>query len=850
MSQRRTEQEQARIRKQKKERRKVAQALENARKEAREHIERLSPDELEEELQDCFKAWLEHTLEHNTSLIRSPLLYGNPCTLSFSTLEFTLLVFPSERSRVYRLAFPFLADFKGNIEYFAVDYNGNPIVNGLLPEESNIKPESWKRFLLEETLTSIRFSMNVSLEIALEGSDHPIFKQIKELLNRSYYDEQGNLALIWRHADTELFEASHDQLAIYQKLIELDYGSNLRLVDVIKASKDGECDWIFLESTATKAICPICGTTSTCISGTYIRTVEDLPARPKVRKKIRVKGRTFQCKTCLVHGISDTGEKSKGYFRERLEIARPDSRRTNKFDAWILMLISDGSFHNAERCLEQMGCKVGDDAIRDLLMKLQFDDNLHITAIGVDDVSLRKGQRYATVIYSLADHRLLCVLPGRDGKALREWLDRHPDVRTIARDRGTAYAKAIDTWAKDHGIENEVTQIADRFHLIKNFIDHVKDHCSTFLPFRIAIDRKTGKLLDEVPTKVATAKVAPPTDSQMVIMDYNNDPVYDENHNPIVITLQPTGPDASADGQEYESQKKRETQKEKNRIAKYEKYKSMREEYEASQRRREIVKELAKKYEVTEATVKKYCQMTADDFEACWGAERNKERKPRTREIDNYINMMYKMFLAGLNIDQVFWYVKSKGFSQADSTLVHYVVEMYKFVFPNDRTPLASDFIKMDYPENVYVVTRSNLIKYFLTVNPDTEKDAFLVKCEADILNKYPKIKALRDYFVDYHSAVMGDDPMAIELFAENCRFPEFKGFHDTLKRDMKAVKAAVQYMESSGLVEGGNNKYKTILRAHYGRLKIETLNQACVFSSWHARPHFQLGDVAWWYAA
>ena len=135
---------------------------------------------------------------------------------------------------------------------------------------------------------------------------------------------------------------------------------------------------------------------------------------------------------------------------------------------------------------------------------------------------------------------------------------------------------------------------------------------------------------------------------------------------------------------------KAEAQKELNRVTRYNKYKSIREEYEASQHRWGMITELAKKYDVSNATVEKYCQMTEEDFEACWGTERTKERKPRPREIDNYTNMMYKMFLAGLDLGQVFWYVKHKGFKQADSTLVHYVVETYKLVFPYAQIGRAS----------------------------------------------------------------------------------------------------------------------------------------------------------------
>ena len=89
--------------------------------------------------------------------------------------------------------------------------------------------------------------------------------------------------------------------------------------------------------------------------------------------------------------------------------------------------------------------------------------------MGIDDVAIRKGVSYATAIYDLKDHSLLALLEGREARTLEEWLKDHPKIKKVARDRANAYAKAISN------ILPNCIQIADRFHLFENLIEHLKD---------------------------------------------------------------------------------------------------------------------------------------------------------------------------------------------------------------------------------------------------------------------------------------------------------------------------------------------------------------------------------------
>ncbi len=84
------------------------------------------------------------------------------------------------------------------------------------------------------------------------------------------------------------------------------------------------------------------------------------------------------------------------------------------------------------------------------------------THVGVDDWAMRKGCSYGTIVVDLDRHRVVDLLPDRTAATLAGWLVQRPDIKVVARDRSTEYARGASLGAP------RAVQVADRWHLLAN----------------------------------------------------------------------------------------------------------------------------------------------------------------------------------------------------------------------------------------------------------------------------------------------------------------------------------------------------------------------------------------------
>jgi transposase len=92
-----------------------------------------------------------------------------------------------------------------------------------------------------------------------------------------------------------------------------------------------------------------------------------------------------------------------------------------------------------------------------------------VRVVGLDDWAYKRGDTYGTILVDLERHRVIDLLPDRNSETVKVWLQGHPEIEVISRDRASSYAEAARQGAP------QATQVADRFHLTKNVREKLKD---------------------------------------------------------------------------------------------------------------------------------------------------------------------------------------------------------------------------------------------------------------------------------------------------------------------------------------------------------------------------------------
>ncbi len=217
---------------------------------------------------------------------------------------------------------------------------------------------------------------------------------------------------------------------------------------------------ISLIMTASVAQCPYCQQRSSLIHSRYVRHLSDLPwGGVTVRIKLQV--RRFRCSTPNCH---------HHYFTERVpEIALPYRRRTNRFQNWLSTFAFGGE--STARTLRQLGIYVSGDTCLRLIRRTPKDAYATPRVLGIDDWAQSKGRTYGTILCDLEQRCVIDLLPDREAKTVSAWLESHPGVEIICRDRASAYTEAAELSALN------AQQVVDRFHLLMNLKGDLPHFC-------------------------------------------------------------------------------------------------------------------------------------------------------------------------------------------------------------------------------------------------------------------------------------------------------------------------------------------------------------------------------------
>jgi len=243
---------------------------------------------------------------------------------------------------------------------------------------------------------------------------------------------------------------------------------------------------------SANATCPDCRQPTHRVHGHYLRTLADLPwATAPI--ELRVIVRRFRCCTCTCR---------RQTFAQRLPSVAPLYARTTtrlaptQANTGLILGGAAGARH-----LSRHGLPGSRNTLLRRVRRVSLPGAAEPTIIGIDDWAWRKGHRYGTIIVDLPRGCPIDLLEDRAAETVATWLQAHPDVTIVARDRAEAYAAGMRQGAPD------ATQVADRFHLLKNLAAALQE---VFSAHHREMDQLNHLPPNEPPTQDADAVTVPP----------------------------------------------------------------------------------------------------------------------------------------------------------------------------------------------------------------------------------------------------------------------------------------------------------------------------------------------------
>ena len=508
---------------------------------------------------------------------------------------------------------------------------------------------------------------------------------------------------------------------------------------------------IEINSTQMTANCPDCHWQSQRIHSRYQRRIADLAWADK-QVVLHWNARRFFC---------DAVQCSRKTFVERRsDIVKPYGRRTDRLAqkqrkiGWL----SGGTA--ASRVLAELKIPTSRYTVIRLIRSSSLAERITPRVVGVDDWAYRKGNRYGTIIVDLERHQVIDLLPERSSESLAKWLKAHPEIEIVSRDRASVYREGVEQ------ASSAITQVADRWHLLKNLKESLQ------------------RLLERNRTCLqATVK---PTSSEQAGQVQEKTPV--------------KSPSTKQEKQSLESREYR-----------LQRYKMVVKLHQLGQ----DVRAISKAVGLCRKTVRRY--IDAGSFPE-WGTPTR-----HNHIINPYLPYLNHQWAQGQhNACQLHRDIKAQGFTGSRGTVRRWATKMRKTVTTSSE---ADKLVQKAQKTFAYACSAQYATWLLIGHKPDLspEKQATLdriLHASNDVARAYKFGQAfLRIIRLRLSKAL---DPWldAVTIY----RIPGLYHFALSLKKDLSPIRAALTLPWSNGQVEGQVNRLKLIKRQMYGRAKFDLL--------------------------
>jgi transposase len=202
--------------------------------------------------------------------------------------------------------------------------------------------------------------------------------------------------------------------------------------------------------------CSACGSENTWRQGSVTRRFHTLPIGSKAVTLVANIPRLF-CRDC-----GQTRQATIGFAATRRSY-------TKSFERYVLELARHMTIKDVAEHLNVSWDVIKDIQKRYLQKKFSRPKLKHLRQIAIDEISVRKGHRYLTVVLDLESGAVVFVGDGKGGDALRPFWKRvrasHAKIKAVATDMSPAYIGAVTTYLP------EASLVFDRFHVMKLYHD-------------------------------------------------------------------------------------------------------------------------------------------------------------------------------------------------------------------------------------------------------------------------------------------------------------------------------------------------------------------------------------------
>jgi transposase len=436
------------------------------------------------------------------------------------------------------------------------------------------------------------------------------------------------------------------------------------------------------------------------------------------------------------------------------------ARRTTKLTQVLRQVAFAVSAEVAARVLSYLNIQVSGDTVLRVLRNTTMPPVTTPRVLGVDDWAMKKGRIYGTILVDQEAHQVIELLPDRSADTLEKWLQNHPGIEIVTRDRSHEYKVGIDAGAPD------TIQIADRWHLLKNLREMLERYLQAIY-----------KELQSLPVAKAHRQVLQPT------------------HGPFYRTKR----------ERAASQASRER-----RLAAYQYIRQLRHDgYTITQ--------IANMMGLNRKTVSKYYQATVFPERK----QRNKEKSmldPHLPYLSRRLNEGCQ------NAMQLWREIQVQGFAGSSIQVWRWVqahrTDIGAGTSHEHRGSLDIGKVRQQYA----LPTLRSLAWLLVRNPEDlTDKDTAILQHlqqHAELTQVYQLAQQFRT-MVKVRNAVPFDAWLATCLASS---IAPVKHFAVGLQQDYAAVKAALLFEWSNGQTEGQVNRLKCIKRQMYGRANFDLL--------------------------